>query len=592
MSADLSDFDPDSTALIPNSKFAIFILSTYGEGDPSDNANQFWSWVTKNVSAGRLETLRYAAFGLGNSNYSHYNRVVDVVDQSLQDMSAKRLLPVGKADDATGATQEDFSRWKDDLFAFLQGLGYEEHEQKYEATLSTVFDESLTPIDLHNGEPVHPGGGNSNESAIKPVKVSTARELFTTTKRNCLHLDIDLVENPELVYKTGDHLGIWSMNPDAEVERLLRCLGLSESRDTPISLSVLDPSVKLQVPTPTTLTALFRYYLEISAPVSRDMVRSIAQFAPTPEAKDWLQNLSSGEKLYSSFMARNHVNLGRLLDLAVGSTVGGAWSGLPLPFLIESLPRMRPRYYSISSSSVLSPRTASITAIVSNTTIFDKDNKEIVVPGLATSYLLSQSHATHDVAVAPDHPKDLAYELSGPTNALKGGRVFAHLRRSTFKLPTLSSRPLIMLAAGTGIAPFRAFIAERARLLSMGREVGEMILFYGCRHPDEDYIYREELETFKVALGENLKIVMAFSRQEKDKRVYIQDKMREYSEDIVRLNEEGPAVYACGRASMAREAGEVLGEIVGRKEAWPPEKISDWISDMKKTRRWQEDVWG
>lgn len=108
LSADLSDFDSKTITLLPRSKIAIFILSTYGERDPSDNAGPFWDWLTKLTDSGALPSLRYAAFGLGNTQYRHYNRIVDVVDRALQ---------------KAGAAEEDFLAWKDDLFTFsVKGL--------------------------------------------------------------------------------------------------------------------------------------------------------------------------------------------------------------------------------------------------------------------------------------------------------------------------------------------------------------------------------------------------------------------------------------------------------------------------------------
>src|SRR5436190_1286633 len=98
MAADLSDFDPETIALISHKRIAIFILSTYGEGDPSDNASPFWDWLTK-LQERSLSSLRYAAFGLGNSDYRYYNRVVDVVDKALEACGAERFTAVGKAND-------------------------------------------------------------------------------------------------------------------------------------------------------------------------------------------------------------------------------------------------------------------------------------------------------------------------------------------------------------------------------------------------------------------------------------------------------------------------------------------------------------
>ena len=103
--ADLSDYDAESIANIQKKYFAIFIVSTYGEGDPSDNTAGLWDWI-KRVGENkiRLESLRYLAFGLGNSNYKYYNRVLDVAADALDAAGATALIPRQRADDANGGT--------------------------------------------------------------------------------------------------------------------------------------------------------------------------------------------------------------------------------------------------------------------------------------------------------------------------------------------------------------------------------------------------------------------------------------------------------------------------------------------------------
>ncbi|KAK2595610.1 hypothetical protein QQS21_006657 [Conoideocrella luteorostrata] len=587
LAADLSDFDPESIMLIPKSKIALFLLSTYGEGDPSDNANSFWAWLDKD-NLPSLSGLRYSAFGLGNSNYKHYNRVVDVVDMNLRLAGAEQLLPAGKADDAAGTTEEDFLRWKSELFAFLvNGLNMKESDSQYKPVLSTVYDSSLEQIDLHHGQPDDSGVTGSNESPAKSLLVTNARELFTAAERNCLHLDISLSGQPEMSYKTGDHLGVWPMNPDQEVERLIQAMGVNHLRHVPLSISANDAAISIQFPSPTTITALFRYYVEICAPISRDTLRTISEFAPSPEAKAWLLHLGSDKNIYRDFLDKTHLNIGRLLELAAGKAI---WTELPLSFLLENLPRTRPRYYSISSSNVLSPRIISLTILVPSTKL--KNNENTVVPGLATGYLLAHSNSRHDVQIAPSHPSNLSYELSGPSGALEGGKIFAQIRHSTFKLPRQPTCPLIMIAAGTGIAPFRAFIAERSRIQTSGVEVGQMILFFGCRHPEYDYIYRDELEALITSLGGKLDIKLAFSRSNRPEKTYVQDKILESKENICRLLGEGASLYVCGRASMAREVGNHVLSVIVEDKGWEEAEGQKWITTMKQTRKWQEDVWG
>ncbi|KAK7755445.1 hypothetical protein SLS62_002673 [Diatrype stigma] len=596
MAVDLSDYDPDSISLLDRTKIAIFILSTYGEGDPSDNASIFCDWLTRTKESS-LSSLRYAAFGLGNSDYQHYNRVVDQVAAGLQRCGAESLMSVGKADARRGTTEEDFFTWKESLYNVLrEQLGFAESSRdslaaQYQPTLKVVEDDSLDLADLHDGNPVHgvDGGKPGANSPIKGLMIKQSRELFQSSSRNCLHIEFDISNVPELTYKTGDHLAIWPINPDQEVDRLVALLGFSERRATPILISSLDAAIKVKIPSPTSIDALFRYYLEVGAPVSRATVQGLANFAPSPAIKDFLFNLSRDRDVFAEFTSRTHVTVGRLLELAlkVDSDVS-TWQDLPLSYLVEILPRSQPRYYSISSSSITSPRSPTITVLVANTELSAVNPPVVSIPGLASNYLLSLSGSQG----ATIGSEKLTYALSGPSGALAGGLAHAHIRRSKFKLPALSSCPIIMVAAGTGLAPFRAFVIERARLRMIGKPVGKMLLVFGCRRPDEDYIYRDELEQASQSLGDCFQIVTAFSRAPETPKAYVQDRVRELDTEISGLIGDDASVYICGRASMAREVGKAMGEIIRAERGWEEGETLDWSGRMKRARKWQEDVWG
>ncbi|KAK6201991.1 hypothetical protein LQW54_009204 [Pestalotiopsis sp. IQ-011] len=593
LAADLSDFDPDTIAQIPKTKLALFVLSTYGEGDPSDNTATFWDWANK-VSESSLPSLQYAVFGLGNSDYKYYNRVAEVIDAALKKAGAEQLLPLGRADDAHGTTEEDFLAWRDDLLEFLgKHLGLESQDLKYEPVYNVVEDESLEPQDLHIGEPVESRDNNGKAAAanspIRPMKIKAARELFSNSKRNCLHLDLDITEHPQISYKTGDHLAVWPMNPEEEVERLIRVLGLSARRNIPISITSLDAGSKVRVPTPTTVEALLRNYLEICAPVSRNTTRSLAEFVPEGAAKSFLLEVSKDRETFAKFIAMTHVNFGRLLEVAL-ATADGASPSIPVSFLLEVLPRMQPRFYSVSSSSIVSPRAPSVTVLVSNSDV-PEDPSAGPIPGLASNYLLALTNSTTSTA----HPAGLAYQLEGPGGALEGASLFAHIVRSKFKLPMQASCPVVMVAAGTGLAPFRGFLVERARLRAMGKPVGAMMLFYGCRSAGEDNIYEDELGELGRALGDKLEVVRAFSRPASEgegKRAYVQDKVRERGAEVRALLAADASVYVCGRVSMAREVEKTVAGLWCADKGMDEAATKDWSNRMKRTRKWQEDVWG
>ncbi|THY67301.1 cytochrome P450 reductase 1 [Aureobasidium pullulans] len=589
LSVDASDYEASTIAQIPRAKLAIFMASTYGEGEPPDSYHELWSWLHA-TSDKSLAEMKYMAFGLGNSNYKHYNEVIKVVVGRLDALGAQPLLPTGMADDAQGETEEHYLEWKEQVFkTFSTQLGYTERDPTYEPSLKVFEDESLEPIDLNHGVPAEKSSDrktNHGMSAVYSLPVKGARELFQVSEhRNCIHMEIDFSEHPEMKYKTGDHLGVWPINPDVEVNRLLRVLGLTSRREVPITILSLEEDVKVKVPTPTTLDALLSHYLETCAPVSRETVASLVQFAPAQSAKDLLTRLSSKDA-YADFLHSNYVNLGRLLERAAGDE--GAWKDVPLSFIVEILPVMQPRYYSISSSSVVQPRSAAITAVVSDT-VFPGTNERI--PGLSTNYMLALKESLEDKT--KPHPHGLTYPLEGPQETLAGGRLHAHVRKSTFKLPALASHPVIMVAAGTGIAPFRAFLQERARMQSIGREVGSMMLFFGCRNEAQDYLYASELADLKAQFGDLFTLVTAFSRPDAGEKKYVQSRVVEHADDVCRLLTDGNAnFYICGSASMARDVSNELGRELCKRQSWSEDQLKEFADKQKRFKRWQQDVWG
>jgi len=586
--ADLSDYDPQSISRIDELKFAVFIISTYGEGDPSDNATPFVSWIGSDKDT-QLPALRYVAFGLGNSKYKFYNRVVDVVVDGLDKLGATALMPTGKADDANGTTDEDFAEWKEVFFALLrEEMRVEERPEQYEPVYRIVEDTSLDVIDLHVGEPIPPRGKKNIPaiSSIQTLLVRSAQKLLSTAERNCLHIDLDTSEFPELKYKTGDHLAVWPSNPTSEMRRLVDILGLQEHLQTPLLISSLDPSVQIRHPSPTTWTALFQHYLEICAPVSRETVLALAQFAPSASAKCQLEEIGKDKDVYHAYCSQNHVTLGRLLGNV--SLSGESWSQLPLSFVLETIPPLSPRYYSISSSSVVSPKQISITVA---TTSEASVSSSVAIPGLTTGYLgaIESKHSNQASSANSD------FNVAGPNSLLdQGNKLYAHIRKSKFRLPTQSKTPIIMIASGSGIAPFRGFLAERARLSSIGREVGRSTLFFGCRSP-EDLLYGDELRELQNS-NKSMEFVTAFSRTEKSMRggkMYVQDRLEERCEEVVRLlMEENAYFFICGSASMARDVADRLGECVRNILGWNEDKLRLWSEAMRKGKRWQEDVWG
>ncbi|KAI0478192.1 hypothetical protein F4859DRAFT_521046 [Xylaria cf. heliscus] len=566
--ADLSDFDPHTLALIPRTKISIFIMSTYGEGDPSDNALEFVAWVG-GEQEGSLENFQYAAFGCGNRNYRHYNKTIDDVVTGLTSRGATAVIPTGKGDESARSTEEDFLEWKRSLFAVLVSQSnLTEYEVRYEAGIEIVDvgEESTrtTQPTFEAHVPLARAVLKERLSEIVAVPI-TAHHVIATYEqpdRTCVHLELDLTAHPHIKYKTGDHIFIWPVNPDEEICSLLHILGLEPRKNAPILVLSRDRNYKPKVPSLTTPYTIFQHYLEICAPVPRESVLFLASLAPTEKAKKELKALAQTKDTYGNFLQRNYITLSRLLRYITEIDSSATWEDLPLSFIVDILPAMRPRTYSISSSPTVSPRRVSITVSTNPTGLAAKP--DVTIPGLASTFLSS-------------HPT---------------ANIYAQVCTSTFRLPISLSVPIVMVAAGTGLAPFRGFLQERAHVASVGREVGPMMLFFGCQD-ESNFLYRDLIRELQSGpLAGRLQIVTAFSRAKGTKRQYVGDLVTAQGDKVGCMLMKGDgAFYVCGATAIARSVKDSLKQVVKRLEGWDDVEADYWIQEKKKARRWFEDVW-
>ncbi len=572
---DISDIDPASLAAVPSSKTVIFIASTYGEGDPSDNLHQMWSWLPA-CTANSLSTLRFVAFGLGNSNYKHYNHVVDVLVRELLRCGAQPLMESGKADDAVGETEEHFLEWKQRVIELFQGtLQYKQQQLRHEPAIKIVADSTIPPSNLYSGSPYANKSSSSLIAAISLPVTETRNLLQDCSERTCLHVELDIGRTSSMKYRTGDHLAIWPVNPAQEVQLLLGALGQENMRDTPIRLESLENS-ELLIPSPTTLGDILQTYVETCAPVPREAIRALVAYAPTEEARTFLESIGNDKYSYAEYLKSQYLNLGRLLLAACVEP--GAWNSIPLTLVLEILPPMRPRHYSISSSSVVSPRKVSITVAVSDTTTSNCPERVI---GVATNYLTSIKGGSH--------PNGLAYSRNG----LEQSHVFAAVRKSAFRLPIASNANILMVGAGTGVAPFRGFVQERARLRSVGKPLGTTRLFFGCRNPSQDLLYADEFSQWAETLGKSFEMTTAFSRPDHGRKRYVQDAICDEADAVCKLLiDDNAYFYICGSAAMARDVGSIVAKILMAKMGWDEAQMSEFAHRQKRQKRWLQDVWG
>lgn len=133
---------------------------------------------------------------------------------------------------------------------------------------------------------------------------------------------------------------------------------------------------------------------------------------------------------------------------------------------------------------------------------------------------------------------------------------------------------------------------ERAKQAESGTDVGQQLLFFGCRNPNEDFIYKEQWAGIEKELGDKFTMVTAFSRVDPVQKVYVQHRMQEYAKQINDLMQQGAYFYVCGDASrMAREVQATLAKILSDQRGIPLSSAEQLVKSLKVQNVYQEDVW-
>ena len=589
MVADFADYDWEKFEEIKEETLVFFLMATYGEGEPTDNAIEFMEYLEN--EADTLSSLRFTVFGLGNSTYEFYNAIGRKLNTTLEEKGAERFAEYGEGDDGLGTLDEDFLSWKDNVFDSLRNnLSLEEKELKYEPSVKVIERDDLTKDDtsVSLGEPnkKHIAGdvdltkGPFDHTHPYIAQITATKELFNTKERSCVHVEFDLSDS-NLKYTTGDHLAVWPQNSNENIEKFLKAFGLVDKRDDVYALKAIDSTYQIPFPTPITYEATIRHHLEISGPISRQFFLSVAGFAPDEETKTKLTSLATDKSKFAEAVTQKKYNIADAL-LAVSG--GKPWKNVPFEFLIENVQHLQPRYYSISSSSLSEKSKIDITAVVE----VEQESDGRVVSGVVTNLLKNIELKQHKSQQQPI----VTYDLDGPRGKFSNFKLPVHVRRSTFKLPSSTKTPIILVGPGTGVAPLRGFVRERVQQVKNGMNVGPSLLFYGCRNENEDYLYKDEWKEYAKTLGSNFKIITAFSRQDPAKKVYVQHKLLEQAKRINELLVEGAIIYVCGDAShMARDVQASFAKVIAQERGIDVEKAAELIRSLKVQNRYQEDVW-
>ncbi|KAK4180904.1 putative bifunctional cytochrome P450 E-class, group I:NADPH-P450 reductase [Triangularia setosa] len=506
------------------------ITASY-EGEPPENATDFFNWVKALPDTSLLKGTSYAVFGCGHRDWANtFHKVPRLVYDTLEQKGATPICQLGLTDVAQGEMFTDFEQWEDDVFwpAIKAKYGSAVNEDRQEA------------LELQFSTP-------RASTLRQDVKESVVLEEKTLTKEGGVpkkHLEVQLPDG--MTYRAGDYLAVLPVNPKETVNRVMRKFCLAWDSHITVAGGVNSKKMALPAGLPVPVHEVLGSYVELLQPVTKRGIQTLSNFTSSAADKAALSALYTNPELYTSTVITPRLSLLDILD---------SYPSISLHFgtFLSLLPPIRVRQYSISSSPLASLSKATLTyTILSGQSLANPAN---LFAGVATSYL----------------------------SALRqGDRLLVSVRQShsSFHYPSDTETPVMMIAAGAGIAPFHGFIQERAALASQGKKIGKALLFFGCRHPDWDDLYRTELDKWED--DGFVEVVRAYSRHQ-NKREYVGDIILSNRDEVKGLWNKGARVYVCGSRAVGDGVKSAVGKAVLGDEASEAE-IAKWFEGVRNVR--------
>ena len=467
----------------------VIITSSY-EGQPPDNAKKFVSWLDKLKDSKTLNGVRYSVMGVGNSDWATtFHRIPKLINERLRELGAEAITDAGYTNvkaDLVGP----FDDWSEALLKSLSGADASEADDKPSINVSV--------------ERVQVAKDLGDEKMGIGIVMKNEQLADSSTGLEKKHMEVRLPEG--MTYQSGDYLVIQPRNPDEAVQRVLRYFDLDEQDRVKV-----EGSRKKFLPSePTPVDVFLRDHVELGSPVTKRQLRTISAYSKN-KSKDTLVN----DEVCEQMIEKRYTLVDVLVEYGVD---------LPFAIYIDMLLPLTPRQYSISSSPLCSgySEIAAVTYDIHESPALSGHG---IFQGACSSFLGSRKIG------------DRMSCFVRPTNV-------------NFRLPSNSETPIMMFAAGTGIAPMRAFLQERAAIAEAGgsRKLGPALLFYGSRDAEKDFLYHSELENWQK-LG-IVTVYGAHSRMPDSGKPghpkYVQDAIWAEREQCGELFRNGGKIYLCG----------------------------------------------
>nr|WP_168532160.1 cytochrome P450 [Streptomyces sp. RPA4-2]QIY66524.1 cytochrome P450 [Streptomyces sp. RPA4-2] len=536
---------------LPTEGLLVVVASSYN-GKAPDNAQRFDDLLAAGLPEGSLSNVRFALLGAGNTQWvATYQGFPKRIEAGL--LAATRVIERGIAD-AAGDFDGMASRWMNTLWTTLA----EEYAADASETTGPRFQvQLLTEADVRPAivsEQAYPLTVVANDELVSDA---TGLWDFSIEPPRPAAKSIT-VELPDgVTYDTGNHLAVFAKNEPQLVNRALARLGVD--RDQVLRLD--QPAggrTHLPVGTPVTAGLLFTEFVELQDVATRSQIQALAEHTQCPWTRPQLQaytaDTAEAEERYQTEVLGKRVSVLNLLERFPAVE-------LPLAVALEMMGPIRPRFYSISSSPLADPRHVRLTVGLLEGPALSGDGR---YRGTCSSY------------IAGLNPGDVVYG-------------YVRVPSPTFAPPADPATPLILIGPGTGIAPLRGFLEERAHQHENGTQVGLSQVFVGCRHPEHDYFYRQEMQDWEQA--GIAQVHTAFSAVAGHPARFVQDAIAGAADTVWQAIQNGAYVYVCGDGRrMAPAVREALAAIYRRHTGSDDETAQQWLAQLEADERYQQDV--
>ena len=535
---------------LPTEGAVVVVTSSYN-GQPPDNAATFCTWADDPGTS--LAGVRYTVFGCGNRDWSAtYQAVPTRVDAALEARGATRVYPRGEGD-ARGDFDAQFEAWYAGLWDALgSALGLDAGATATAGSgprLSATFEQRRTASPILQSY-------RGQAATLRVNRELTARA-GTPGGRSVRHLEIALP--PGISYAAGDHLGVLPRNDVSLINRTIARFGLDAGQYVTLTASGGAPT-HLPLGEPYPLLGILGGCVELQDVASRAGLAAMAAHLPDGPARDELAGLAgTDDESRARYREKIAVPRHTLLDLLEAHPE----CDLPFAEFLDLLPPLRPRFYSISSSPAASSDVA-------------------LTVGVLEGPARSGDGSTYR-GVCSGHLRDVP----------EGGTVFAFVRQPSiaFRPPENPHVPMIMVGAGTGMAPFRGFLQERESLRARGVPIATSLLFLGCRDRDDDLLYADELKAYEA--DGVATVITACSRIKGYPHRYVQHALEASADQVWEAMQHDAVVFVCGNAStMAPGVRAALISVFRAKTGAGEADGEAWLAGLRASNRYLEDIWG